>query len=528
MARKITIVWRIVVLALFLAVIPIAVYTIDKHNFVDTEAMLDVSVSIKTISHVRIDKVGDSVWESGSGSGFLVSAADCEVWTNHHVIEDAAVIEVFPRNWERATGIPARLVNSSPRADVAILQMDSCDGMRAARLGNSEVLRPGDETYAVGNPLGRNPDSISRGIISHTQRFATGLTPYLQTDAAINPGNSGGALFNRKGEVIGINTAIASTQDGVNVGIGYAVPVNLVREVVASLHEGPPSWGDAGISEMVSSLSPDEAEIFKVPDGHGAIILTATPEKGPAAGKLKAHDVIYKINDVGVTGVNQAMRTIARFNKGDDVTFEFIRDGEKQALALTLEDGWKADDEEQPEFYTGHLGMTLEMWTDREDDRGAYEAPVITKVQSLGPAHKAHISSSQRGVGFRGPFLVSFQLDVKTVSGVVFDGSYRPIKSRKELVSFAEQAFANESPLLLEIQLWARENPMDLETPLSHVSTAFYKVKPELSTAAAPMDDPALDVVTQEIEPTTKPVSRKENKQTDPTAPRNPRAIRAL
>ena len=527
MARRITILWRTIVLALFFAVIPIAIYTNDKHNFVDTEAMLDVSVSIKTISHVRIDKVGDSVWESGSGSGFLVSSGNCEVWTNHHVIEDAAVIEVFPRNWNRATGIPARVVNSSPRTDVAILEMDSCEGILAARLGDSSVLRPGDETYAVGNPLGRNPDSISRGIISHTERFATGLTPYLQTDAAINPGNSGGALFNRKGEVIGINTAIASTQDGVNVGIGYAVPINLVRKVVASLHDGPPSWGDAGISEMVSSLSPDEAEIFKVPDGHAAIILTDTPKEGPAAGKLQVHDVIYKINDVGVTGVNQAMRTIASYNKGDEVTFELIRDGENHTLALTLEDGWQAGDEQQPEFYTGHLGMTLEMWTEKDEDRGAYNAPVITKVQSLGPAHKAHISSSQRGVGFRGPFLVSFQLDVKTVSGVVFEGSYRPINSRKELVTVAEQAFAKEIPLLLEIQLWARENPMDLQSQLSHVSTAFYKVTPELSTAAAPMDDPAMDVATKSAAPNTKPVSRKDSKQSPKSDPA-PRAIRSL
>ena len=525
MARRITILWRVVVLTLFLAVIPIAIYTNDKHNFVDTESMLDVSVSIKTISHVRIDKVGDSVWESGSGSGFLVSSANCEVWTNHHVIEDAAVIEVFPRNWDRASGIPARVVNSTPRTDVAILQMDHCDGILEAHLGNSDLLRPGDETYAVGNPLGRNPDSISRGIISHTQRFATGLTPYLQTDAAINPGNSGGALFNRKGEVIGINTAIASTQDGVNVGIGYAVPINLVRKVVASLHDGPPSWGDAGISEMVSSLSPDEAEIFKVPDGNAAIILTRTPEEGPAADKLREHDVIYKINDVGVTGVAQAMRTIASYDKGDEVKLDIIRDGEQQSVDLTLEDGWQADDEQQPEFYTGLLGMTLEMWTEQDEERGAYETPVITKVQSLGPAHKAHISSSQRGVGFRGPFLVSFQLDVKTVSGVVFEGSYRPIHNRKELMSIADEAFREQTPLLLEIQLWARENPMDLESSLLHVNTAFYKVTPALSTAAAPMDDPTMDFAADTTSPAAKPVSQSEKKQHPQP---EPRAIRAL
>ena len=119
MARKSTLLWRGAVLGMILGVIPVAVFTYDRYNAVDTDAMLDVSVSIKTISHVRIDKVGDSVWESGSGSGFLVSANDCEIWTNHHVIADAAVIEVFPRGWNRASGIPAKVVNSTPRSDVS-------------------------------------------------------------------------------------------------------------------------------------------------------------------------------------------------------------------------------------------------------------------------------------------------------------------------------------------------------------------------------------------------------------------------
>ena len=370
---------------MIVAVIPVAVFTYDRYNAVDTAAMLDVSVSIKTISHVRIDKVGDSVWDSGSGSGYLVSSKDCEVWTNHHVIADAAVIEVFPRGWTRASGISARVVNSTPRSDVAVLRMENCQGIPEARLGDSSQMAAGDETYAVGNPLGRNPDSISRGIISHTERFATGLTPYLQTDAAINPGNSGGALFNRAGEVIGMNTAIASTKNGANVGIGYAVPINLVKKVAVELHNGPPSWGDAGLNAIVSSLSPDEAEIFTVPDGLAAIIVTKDPTEGPSAGKLKVHDVIYKINDVGVTAADQAMRTIATHDKGDTIVFEVMRNGETHAVDITLAEGWKADEEQVAEFYEGHLGMTLEMWTDKEAERGSFDSPVIAKVQSLGP-----------------------------------------------------------------------------------------------------------------------------------------------
>jgi len=482
MARKSTILWRVGVLGMILGVIPVAVLTYDRYNAVDTDAMLNVSVSIKTISHVRIDKVGDSVWESGSGSGYLVSSKDCEVWTNHHVIADAAVIEVFPRGWTRASGISAKVVNSTPRSDVAVLRMDHCQGIPEARLGDSAQMAAGDETYAVGNPLGRNPDSISRGIISHTERFATGLTPYLQTDAAINPGNSGGALFNHAGEVIGMNTAIASTKDGANVGIGYAVPINLVKKVAADLHSGPPSWGDAGLGSMISSLTPDEAEIFTVPDGHAAIIVTKDPTEGPSAGKLKARDVIYKINDVGVTAADQAMRTIASYDKGDTV-------GETHAVEITLDEGWKADEEQVAEFYEGHLGMTLEMWTDKEAERGSFESPVIAKVQSLGPAHKAHIASSQKNVGFRGPFMVSFQLDVKTITGAVYGGEYFPVSSPDDMEQLAAKAYKETSPLLLEIQVWARKNPMDLEASLDHLGTAFYKVVPRVTAAAVPGDD---------------------------------------
>ena len=130
-------------LALAAAAVGLALYLFAEERPVDTEAMLDVSVTIRTISHVHIDRVGDTVWESGSGSGYLVSAKDCEIWTNHHVIADAAVVEVFPRGWTRATGIPATIVNSTPRSDVAVLRMEHCQGIPEARLGDSSTVAAG-------------------------------------------------------------------------------------------------------------------------------------------------------------------------------------------------------------------------------------------------------------------------------------------------------------------------------------------------------------------------------------------------
>ena len=124
------------------------------------------------------------------------------------------------------------------------------------------------------------------------------------------------------------------------------MPINLVRKVANNLHNGPPSWGDAGLTNIVSSLTPDEAEIFKVPDGHAAIIVTKDPTEGPSAGKLKARDVIYKINNVGVTAADQAMRTIASYEKGDSVELEVMRGGETQTVSITLDEGWKAEEEQ--------------------------------------------------------------------------------------------------------------------------------------------------------------------------------------
>ena len=478
MNRKGTLLWRFAVLALFASLVPVGLFTLDKHNSVDTDQMLDVSVSIRTMSHVTVDKFGDSVWDTSTGSGFLISSQNCEVWTNHHVIDKAAVIEVYPRGWNRGAGIPATVVNSTPRTDVAILQLEHCDSIPQAILGDSSLVQPGDETFAVGNPLGRNPDSISRGIISHTERYRDTVA-YLQTDAAINPGNSGGALFNSDGQVIGINTAIDSTRNGTNVGVGYAIPINLAKQVVADLHQGPPSWGDAGITNIVSTLTPDEAEVFNVPEGNGALVVTQTPKEGPSAGKLYAHDVIYRINDIGVTDTAEAVRMIGRHDVGDTLSLDLIRTGKLETVEITLGEGWKADEVPAPDTYEGYLGMTLEMWSDADDMRGRFKRPVITKVHSLGPAHKAHIASSQKTLYISGAFVVPYILDVKTVTGIAYQGEYHSVSSVEEIEEVAAEAYAEGEPMLLEIEYWARSNPTDYKAELELAGTSFFKLVPE-------------------------------------------------
>jgi S1-C subfamily serine protease len=490
MNRKSTILWRIAVLGLFTSLVPLGIYALDQRDQVDTESMLNVSVSIRTMSHVTIDNFGDSVWEISNGSGVLVSSATCEVWTNHHVVDDAALIEVYPRGWGGAAGIPATVVNSTPRSDVAILKLEHCADIPAAKLGNSDLVRPGDETFAVGNPLGRNPDSISRGIISHARRYRQGGTPYLQTDAAINPGNSGGALFDREGRVIGINTAIDTTRNGANLGIGFAVPINLVMQVVGELRRGPPSWGDAGFAGIVSPLTPDEAEVFKVPGRSGALVITSTPENGPGAGKVFVHDVIYKINENGIIDQEQAQRMIGQHRVGEQLTLSLIRNGEFHNVDITLGEGWQADPVPEPDSYDGYLGMTLEMWDAKEGDHAQFKRPVITKVHSLGPAHKAQISSTQKSIIVKGPYVMPFLLDVKTIIGVAYQGEFHAITTVDEIDEFANKAFVARAPLLLEIEYWTRSNPRDHKASLELEKTAFFKLQPE--RAYAEILDPEL------------------------------------
>lgn len=446
---------------------------------VDTEAMLDVSVSIRTISHVSIDKYGDSVWAPGTGSGFLVSSRTCEVWTNHHVINNAAVIEVFPRGWEKAHGIIATVVNSTPHTDIAILQMESCEGLPAARIGNSQLASVGDETYVVGNPFGSNPDSISRGIISHTSRYLSGPAAYFQTDAAVNPGNSGGALFNRDGAVVGLTTAIAATSSGSNVGIGYALPINKVLDKIAALRTGPPSWGDAGINDIIAGLTADEAAIFHVPDGHGAVNITRSPETGPSAGKLLARDIIYKIDEEAVLSTAQVKRIIGSRNPDDIIDFYLIREGENKIVSVTLADGWSSiqKPEDKAQDYSGLLGMKVEMWSKEDGERGQFTTPVITQVYGLGPAHLSYITSSQSTVGVRGQAMIPVQISVNTVTGVVIEGEYNPVADIPTLEQLASEAYDNELPILLEIESWFRD-PTNFYSSLEYTTTAFHKIQP--------------------------------------------------
>lgn len=442
------------------------------------ETMLDASVSIRTIGHVSTDQLGDSVWSKRSGSGFFVSTTDCEIWTNQHVIAEAALVEVFPRDWVEPRGIPARVVSADPRTDVAVLHMASCTGMKPVVLGNSDELRQGDDVFAVGNPFGRNPDSLTRGIVSHTQRFLRGGIQYLQTDAMINSGNSGGALFNAKGEVIGINAAVATDNNSGGTGVSYAIPIDVVETTIAKLKNGSPSWGDIGTKGLLTELAPSEAEMFKVPNGHPAVAIIRDIEEGPNRGLLKTRDVVFEVNNMPIRSLEHLEWLISQARPGDRLNLNVMRNGNAKTIPVAVNDGWDLATPPEPEQYEGFLGLNLTSWASEEGEKGRFKSPVIMHVRSLSPAHKAGITSSQHNYYREGPMVLPYLMEVRTVTGIVHDGSYERIASVDLLDEVASVALEANEAILLEVEEWRRDPPQRVDAPFKHMGTTYHRVQP--------------------------------------------------
>src|SRR5574341_116839 len=209
--------------------------------------------------------------EQAAGSGVIVDAARGYVITNHHVIRNAEKVLVTLKDRRQ---LKAKLVGTDPGTDIALLQIEA-GGLSAIRIGDSDTLQVGDYVIAIGNPFGIG-QTVTSGIVSALGR--SGLSPegfedFIQTDASINPGNSGGALINLRGELVGINSAIIGPTGG-NVGIGFAVPVNMVRAVMEQLLRfGEVRRGRLGVETQ--DLTPDLAESLGVNRTEGAEVLRA-------------------------------------------------------------------------------------------------------------------------------------------------------------------------------------------------------------------------------------------------------------
>ena len=265
------------------------------------------------------------------GSGVVVSE-DGYIVTNNHVVADAEEIVVTFSENER---YEAKMIGRDPKTDLALIKIQVDKPIRAARLGDSDKLRVGDWVVAIGNPFGLG-NTLTAGVVSAKGRVI-GAGPYdnfIQTDASINPGNSGGPLFNLDGEVIGINTAIF-TQSGGNIGIGFAIPINMAKSVMSQLKEkGRVVRGWLGV--VIQTVTPEIKEKFGLKTTEGALVGEVTNDSPAETAGLKRGDVIITFDGKKVETMNSLPPIVAETPIGKDAEIMVIREGKEKTLRVKI------------------------------------------------------------------------------------------------------------------------------------------------------------------------------------------------
>ena len=280
-----------------------------------------------------------SIPQRGAGSGVIVTP-DGYILTNNHVVAGASE-EGIQVEMVDGSQYVAKLIGTDPSTDLAVIKVDGSD-LPTAAIGSSDDVEVGQISFAVGNPLGLN-STVTMGIVSAIGRGQLnlnrdaggyGIEDFIQTDAAINPGNSGGGLFNLEGELIGINSAIA-TSTGYNQGYGFAIPIDLAVAVAKDLIEdGKVNRGFIGV--MIKTVDQKMARYHNLETGQGVLVDNVQPNGAAEQGGLKQGDIILEVDGVGVGSANQLQSLIARKRVGDDIVLKVFRYGETFEKTLTL------------------------------------------------------------------------------------------------------------------------------------------------------------------------------------------------
>lgn len=329
--------------------------------------------------------------QQGLGSGVIMSS-DGYILTNNHVIADADSITI--RMTDGRT-LPAKVLGTDPKTDIAVLKVNARN-LPAVRMGNSEQLRVGEWVLAIGSPLSAElASTVTQGIVSAKGRSNVGLAQYedfIQTDAAINPGNSGGALINLDGELVGINTAIATRSGGFQ-GIGFSVPINMARHVMESLiKNGKVVRGWLGVS--IQTVDESLAKGLKL-DSPGGVIVSQVVENSPAeSAGLQTEDVILALNGRKVKDNSQLSADIAAMAPGSQANLTILREGRKREVAVTLGEqpanmSLGGREQAQDELF----GFTVETLSNRLAQRYELDANrrgvVVTDINGASSAYRA-------------------------------------------------------------------------------------------------------------------------------------------
>jgi serine protease Do len=325
------------------------------------------------------------------GSGFVIDS-DGSILTNNHVVENASKIVVKLSDDQE---YEAKIVGRDQKTDIAVIKINAKGNLLAANLGDSDKLEVGEWVMAIGNPFGLD-STVTSGIVSAKGRHI-GQGPYdnfIQTDASINPGNSGGPLLNLRGEVIGINTAIFSRTGG-NIGIGFAIPINLVKEVLPQLRgKGKVTRGYLGV--LIQKVTPEIAESLGMEKGYGALVANVSKD-GPAdkAG-VKVGDVITEFDGKEVKDSGDLPIIVARTPVDKKVRMKVLRD--KKEMMLNVAVGELKDEEvvaTAPE--KGELGLTVQRLTPQIAESLGLEKSEGVVVTAVEPSSAADEAGIRRG-----------------------------------------------------------------------------------------------------------------------------------